>query len=93
MANFDPKSRYVENATTYEAVDRRGRTLAALTVAEAPVQARLGEHLRGQGQRLDHLASFYVSDPFGFWRLAELNGAMLPDSLAERLSLDIPTVV
>lgn len=93
MAIFDPKSRYVLNAELYEVRDRRDRTVMALTVPDAPVQALLGEHLRKQGQRLDHLANFYLKDPNGFWRLAEINGAMLPDALAEVDTLRIPTVV
>lgn len=93
MAIFDEKSRYVKNATTCEAKDWRGRTVVALSVAERPVQTQLGEHLRKQGQRLDHLANFYLQDPNGFWRICELNDAMLPDSLAEVDILRIPTVL
>ena len=93
MAVFDEKSRYVKNASLYEVTDRRGRRVAALTVADRPVQTLLGEHLRREGQRLDHLANFYLQDPNGFWRLAELNDAMLPDALAEVDTLQIPTVL
>lgn len=93
MALFDEKSRYVKNASIYQATDRRGRTVAALTVADKPVQTALGEHLRKQGQRLDHLANFYLDDADGFWRIAELNDAMLPDALAEVDTLKIPTVL
>jgi len=93
MPLFDEKSRYVKNASTYEATDRRGRRVAALTVANQPVQTLLGEHLRKEGQRLDHLANFYLQDPNGFWRIAELNDAMLPDGLAEIDSVKIPTVL
>jgi hypothetical protein len=93
MAVFDPKSRYVRNASIYEVTDRRGRRVAALTAAEESVQTLLGEHLRKEGQRLDHLANFYLQDPNGFWRIAELNDAMLPDALAETDTLKIPTVL
>ena len=93
MALFDKKSRYVKNATTYDAVDRRGRDVVALTAAEKPVQVQLGEHLRKEGQRLDHLANFYLRDANGVWRIAELNDAMLPDALAETDILKIPTVL
>ena len=93
MAVFDKKSRYVKNASTYEATDRRGRTVIALTAADKPVQNELGEHLRKQGQRLDHLANFYLQDANGFWRICELNEAMLPDALAETNILRIPTVL
>ena len=91
MAVFDKKSRYVKNATTYEAIDRRGRKVLALTVADKPAQTLLGEHQLKEGQRLDHLANFYVENPNGFWRIAELNEAMLPDQLAEVDVVKIPT--
>jgi hypothetical protein len=90
MAVFDENSRYVRFASVYTATDRRGRQVQALTAA-VPTQTRLGEHLRRDGQRLDHLAGFYLSDPNGFWRLAEINGAILPDALALVRSLTIPT--
>jgi hypothetical protein len=93
MAVFDPKSRYVKNTSIYEVTDRRGRTVAALTAADKPIQTLLGEHLRQEGQRLDHLANFYLQDANGFWRIAELNDAMLPDALAETDKLEIPTVL
>ena len=91
MAMFDAKGRYVKDASIYEATDRRGRKIAALTVADKPVQTLLGEHLRKEGQRLDHLANFYLQDPSGFWRICELNDAMLPDALAETDIVKIPT--
>jgi hypothetical protein len=93
MAIFDGESRYVKTASLYEVTDRRGRSVAALTVADKPMQTLLGEHLRREGQRLDHLANFYLQDPNGFWRIAELNDAMLPDALAEVDTLQIPTVL
>ena len=73
--------------------DRRGRRVMALTVAEKPVQNLLGEHLRKEGQRLDHLANFYLKDPNGFWRIAEMNDAMLPDALAETDIVQIPAIL
>jgi hypothetical protein len=93
MAVFDKKSRYVKNASTYEATDRRGRKVGALTVADKPTQTLLGEHQLKQGQRLDHLANFYLEDPNAFWRIAELNEATLPDQLAEADVVKIPTVL
>lgn len=90
MAIFDPKSRYVRNAATVTTVDRRGRSVLAVTPAAAPTEVALGEHLRKDGQRLDHLAAFYLDDASGYWRIAELNDAMIPDALAEAVSLKIP---
>jgi hypothetical protein len=92
MAVFDPKSRYVKNASTYSVKDRRGRQVVALTAADKPVQNQLGNHLLKQGQRLDHLANFYLEDPNAFWRIAEHNDVMLPDSLSEADVVKIPTV-
>jgi hypothetical protein len=89
MATFDPKSRYIE-AETYTTTDRRGRTVTALTPAPRPEQLPLGDHRRRDGQRLDHLANFYLSDPLGFWRIAEHNDAMLPDATAEADIVRIP---
>lgn len=93
MSIFDEKSRYVLYSSLYEVSDRRGRRVMALTVPDAPVQTLLGEHRRREGQRLDHLANFYLQDPNGFWQLAEINGALLPDALAEVDILSIPTEV
>ena len=91
MATFDSKSRYVKYATRYEVQDRRGRTAIALTPALPPEQTELGEHLRKQGQRLDHLANYYLSDPNGFWRVAEINDAVLPDAVLTQDVIKIPS--
>jgi hypothetical protein len=90
MATFDPKSRYVKFATTYEVKDRRGRIVTALTPAEPPPQPKLGEHLRKQGQRLDHLANHYLRDANGFWRVAEMNDKVLPDAVLVEDTIKIP---
>ena len=86
---FDAKSRYARLAQ-YTVIDRRGRMVSVVPAADAPVQTVLGRHLRKQGDRLDHLASFYLGDPAGYWRIAELNDAMLPESLSEALEVLIP---
>ena len=91
MAAFDPNSRYVKFAKIVEARDRKGRKVQALTPAEIPPQRLLGEHLRKDGQRLDHLAAHYLDDPNGTWRLADINDALLPDTLAEARIVKIPT--
>ena len=90
MAAFSPKSRYVLHASTEKATDRKGREVVALTPAEVPVQVVLGEHLKKDHQRLDHLAHHYLKDATSFWRIAEANGALLPDALAEATRLIIP---
>ena len=91
MATFDRKSRYARHASLIEVVDRRGRKVQALTSANPPPEAELGEHILQQGQRLDHLAHFYLKDPNGFWRIAEHNGAVLPDATLQQTTVKIPS--
>ena len=86
---FDPNSRY-DGVPTYQVTDHRGRTVDVVAVPDPPGDAVLGVHLRREGERLDHLAYRYLADASTWWRIAELNGAMLPDALAEALELEIP---
>ncbi|MFI0848336.1 hypothetical protein [Mesorhizobium sp. IMUNJ 23232] len=90
MALFDKKSRYVKHAKVVHAVDRNGRAVTALTPAAPPPEQELGVHLKKENERLDHLANFYLRDPSAFWRICELNDAIVPDALAERLHIRIP---
>jgi uncharacterized lipoprotein len=90
MTLFDPKSRYV-GLPTVLVVDARGRTVEVVPPAPAPLQDLRGRHLRRQGERPDHLAALYLSDPAGYWRLAEVNDAMTAEVLSELRELDIPT--
>jgi hypothetical protein len=90
MAIFDLQSRYRRHAGTYTVVDRRGRTVTALTPARPPAEVELGEHARKEGERLDHLAGHYLDDPTAFWRLSELADVVLPDALAETPVVKIP---
>ena len=92
MAIFDPKSRYAKYSSAYHAVDRRGRTVLALGPALVPSIPTLGIHRRKQGQRLDHLAAFYLQDANGFWRIASHNNVLLPEALSEVERLDIPVI-
>ena len=78
---FDAKSRYAK-AETYTVVDVRGREVTVVTPASKPESSLLGIHLLKQGQRLDHLAALYLSNPAGFWRIAEQNDVMLPEALS-----------
>lgn len=94
MAVFDRKSRYVKPPLeAYSATDRRGREVTALPMIEPPREQSIGEYVRKQGQRLDHLANSLLADPFGYWRIAEVNGALLPDALEEVERLKVPGVV
>lgn len=90
MALFEPGSRYARFAETYSVTDRRGRTVKALTPATPPPEARLGLHARRRGERLDHLAGFYLGEATAFWRIAELEDAILPEALSEIPDVKIP---
>ena len=91
MAVFDRLSRYVKPPLeTYEVTDIRGRKVFALPTPEPLTEGSVGRHVLKDFQRLDHLAAAYLRDPNGFWRIALVNGAVLPDSLLEAELLDIP---
>lgn len=86
---FEGKSRY-RKAVQYRQKDRRGNNVLVVAVPEAPIQYKAGDHLRKQGQRIDHLAAQYTGDQAGFWRIAEINDAMLPEALSEKNEIAIP---
>ena len=89
---FTDKSRY-KNVTQYDVVDHLGRTVKVVAIPNAPQQSLKGYHLLKQGQHTDHLASLYLKDPAGFWRIAEANDSMLPESLTEQSEIAIPNKV
>ncbi len=86
---FDSKSRYKDLPLSYRQ-DSRGRTVAVVSAPASPQQNLRGYHLLKQGQRLDHLANAYLQNPTGFWRICEINDAMLPEALTERAEIAIP---
>lgn len=86
---FDPKSRYA-NLPQYTLIDARGRMVSVVPVPPRPDEATLGYHVLREGERLDHLAARYLSDPAGFWRIAEANDVMLAEDLTERREIAIP---
>ncbi len=86
---FTNESRY-KKALQYELKDHRGRTVKVVATPDAPQQSILGYHALKQGQRVDHLASRYLNDPAGFWRIAEANDVMLSESLTEQPEIGIP---
>ena len=86
---FESKSRYAK-LSTYTVPDRRGRQVAVVPVPPAPGDPLLGIHVLRQGERIDHLATRYLGDPAGFWRIAERNNVMLAEALAEAREIEIP---
>jgi len=87
---FSDNSRY-KSTETYTVTDSRGRSVTVVGVPKAPNAAFLGYHRLLQGQRLDHLAYKYLGDATAYWKIAELNGAMLPEALSEQSEISIPT--
>ena len=89
MSTYDANSRYAGIAT-YPVTDHRGRTVTVVGVPPHRDVALAGYHVLRQGQRPDHLASQYLSDPTGFWRIAEANDAMQAEWLSEQPEIAIP---
>ena len=54
----------------------------------------LEEHVVGEGDRLDNIASQYLGDPEQYWKICDANRAMRPDELIEepgaRLRITLP---
>lgn len=86
---FFPGSRY-QKTGTYTVTIPDGTVMVA---AKLPLPAKkllLGFHRRLEGQRLDLIASHYLTDPTAFWQLCDANNAMSPDSLAAHDLIGIP---
>jgi hypothetical protein len=86
---FDAKSRYAA-LPTYRRTDLRGRTVDVVPAPPAPNDPLLGIHARKDGERIDHLAALYLSNPAGYWRIAEINDVMTPEVLIDATKLRIP---
>ncbi len=86
---FDAKSRYAA-LPTYRRTDLRGRAVDVVPAAPSPNEPLLGIHARKDGERLDHLATLYLSNPAGYWRVAEINDAMTADVLMDATKVRIP---
>lgn len=87
---FFAGSRY-EKLVTYTATRRDGRSV---TVVRLPLPVRLplaGYHERREGERLDLVAARHLKDATAFWRLADANNAVVPDSLAAARLIGIPS--
>lgn len=86
---FSPNSRYA-GSPTYQVTLPSGATVSAVILPLPRGGAILGFHRRLEGQRLDHLANYYLKDPTAFHRLCDVNGAIAPDALAARDLVAIP---
>lgn len=87
---FFTGSRY-ENTGTYTVTNSKGVTVT-VTKLPLPLPNRLlGYHRRLEEQRLDHIAAHYQADSTTFWRLCDANNTMMPEALAMRDLVGIPT--
>ena len=82
---FSPSSRYysVELATHEDAQGRVTTYLRRRFVPQPERFALLREHVVRHGERLDQVTAAYLGDPEQFWRVADANGAIAPESLTE----------
>jgi len=94
VANFDRLSRYVKPPLEpYPALHIRARHVRSIPTPKPPAEITVGTHVKKDGQTLDQLAAGYLNDPHAYWRIAELNDAVLPDALAEVETVEIPATV
>jgi len=80
---FSPTSRYagIEVASLETSDGRKIAYLRRRFVPQPGRYALLREHVVVAGQRLDHIAALYLGDPEQFWRIADANGAIAPETL------------
>jgi hypothetical protein len=86
---FFPGSRY-QNAGTYTFITASGAVVTATNLPLPKTGALLGYHRRLQGQRLDLIANYYLTDPTAFWQLCNTNGSVVPDALPGHSLIGIP---
>ncbi len=67
-----------------------GKQVLVVNVYRTTSVAPRGAFPRKQGQRLDQIAGYYLSDPTTFWKLCDASGAVVPDALANSDLVDIP---
>ena len=86
---FFAGSRYAALAQ-YQTVKLDG-TVVTVTRLPSPSQAAIrGYFARQKSQRLDQIASHFLSDPTAFWELCDVNDAVSPDALAAHPLVGIP---
>jgi nucleoid-associated protein YgaU len=96
---YPPNSRYCGVATA-TATLADGSTVACLTRRVVPQPSSLATMqwvVVRDGDRIDRLAAQYLGDPLLYWRIADANGALRPDTLTAtpgyRLRITLPAGV
>ena len=88
---FPSTSRYA-NAVTYQARLPSGGAATALVLPGPRTPALAGYHRRLVGDRLDLIAVRYLNQPTGFWRLCDVNDALVAGALEQRSLIGVPVV-
>jgi len=86
---FSQNSRYAKLAT-YTVTKSDGTIVTATRLPLPASRTLLGFHRRHAGQRLDLIASHYLSDATAFWQLCDAANAIVPDSLGVHDLIGIP---
>jgi hypothetical protein len=89
MNVFFKGSRY-EKTGSYTIALKDGTPVAVVKLPLPRPDSLLGFHRRHEGQRLDLIASHYLNDATTFWRLCDVNDAVVPDALATHDLIGIP---
>jgi hypothetical protein len=87
---FSSSSRYA-NTGTYTFPRADGAVVSLVRLPQPLTDPVIGYHRRQMAQRLDLIASHYLSDATTFWRLCDANNAIVPDALAARDLVGIPS--
>ena len=88
---FPPSSRYAK-AATYQAQLPNGGVATALVIPAPRFPSPFGYHPRAVGDRLDLIATRYLNDPTGFWRLCDANDALVAGALEQHALIGVPGV-
>jgi len=84
------------DTSRYSGAERRivpgpdGRDVVAVDAPRRDQPPSQGRHVRRDGERLDHLASYYLRDATGYWRICDAADVMIPDALTDAESVSIP---
>lgn len=84
-----PKGRYADLPVRM-VPDASGRLVPVLPPAPRGRETLQGYYPRRDREQLDHLAHVFLDDASAFHRICDLNGAILPDALAEASEVAIP---
>ncbi len=86
---FFPGSRYI-NQATYQVTRQDGTTVSVVRWPSPVQNPLLGYYPRQNTQRLDQIASHFLSDATAFWQLCDVSDTPVPDALAIRTLVGIP---